>query len=403
MNQDARRRLEAVFREEHGRIVGGLVRRYGDVELAQDATSEAIETALVRWPVDGVPPNPGGWLATTANRKALDRLRRESGREVKESAATAMLNTDALPLGVIDDDRLRLLFLCTHPAIAFEARVALTLRLVSGLGTAEIARAFLVPDRTVAQRITRARRKIADARIAFRIPEREDLPQRVAGVLAVLYLVFNEGYLATFDPAGTRDDLAVEAIRLTRMLVDLLPAEPEPQGLLALLLITQSRRDARVVGGRLVPLDEQDRNRWDAALLAEGVRRVRALRDIGRPGPYQVQAAIAAAHSTAHPQDVPWSEVVDLYDLLLKLAPSDVVRLNRALALAHVEGPAAGLALVDALHLPNYAAWHAARGHLLEQLGRAEASAAAFERATAETENPLEREHLRRRATRARS
>lgn len=379
------------------------MRRYGDVDLAQDATSQAIEIALVRWDADGVPPNPGGWLATTANRKALDRIRRESGRAAKESEAIAMLESEATPLGVIDDDRLRLIFLCCHPAIAFEARVALTLRLVSGLGTAEIARAFLVADRTVAQRITRAKRKIAGARIAFRIPEREDLPQRVAGVLAVLYLVFNEGYLATSDPSGTRDDLAVEATRMTRMLVDLLPAEPEPQGLLALLLINQSRRDARVIGGRLVPLDEQDRKRWDATLLAEGVRRVRSLREIGRPGPYQVQAAIAAAHCTARPQDVRWAQVIVLYDLLLKLAPSDVVRLNRALALAHVEGPAAGLVLVDALNLPNYAAWHAASAHLLEQLGRAEDSAAAFERAADLTGNPLEREHLRRRAGRARS
>lgn len=426
---EARRRLDAVFRSEHARVVGALMRRFGDLDAAQDAAAEAYETALLRWPQDGVPLNPGGWLTTTATRKALDRIRRESGRVPKEEEAHGMLTADQQPLGVVDDDRLRLLFLCCHPALAFENRVALTLRLVAGLTTAQIARAFLASDRTIAQRITRAKRKIRDARIPFRVPGRDDLAERLSGVLAVLYLVFNEAYL-TSDGAGAvgdgssvgdggsaedggegpglhgregvRDDLATEAIRLARLLVELMPAEPEAQGLLALMLLTHARREARVADGALVPLDQQDRGRWDATLIAEGHALVRALLAIGRPGPYQVQAAIAAVHtdtvsSDGSAREVDWGQVVALYDLLLTLAPSPVAALNRAIALSHVSGPAEALRIVDDLGLRDYHPWHVARSYLLEQAGDAAAAGEALDRALVFVTNPLERAHLFRR------
>ena len=430
---EARRRLEAVFRGEHARVVGALMRRFGDLDVAQDAAAEAYEVALRRWPRDGVPPNPGAWLTTTATRKALDRLRRESGRAPKEEEAYGMIAADQQPLGAVDDDRLRLLFLCCHPALAFENRVALTLRFVAGLSTVQIARAFLVPDRTMAQRITRAKRKIRDARIPFRVPGRDDLPERLSGVLAVLYLVFNEAYLSSEGPdsagedaarrdqdedaarrdqdedaapagtevgePGVRDDLAAEAIRLTRLLVELMPAEPEAQGLLALMLLTHARRRARIVAGALVPLDEQDRRRWDVDLIAEGHVMVRALLAIGSPGPYQVQAAIAAVHTdTVGPggsaRDVDWAQVVALYDLLLTLAPSPVAALNRAIALSHVEGPDAALRIVDGLDLPAYHPWHVARSDLLQRSGKPVAAREALDRALALATNPLERAHL---------
>jgi RNA polymerase sigma-70 factor (ECF subfamily) len=383
--------LAAVVREEHGRLVGGLVRRFGDVDLAEDAVAEALEVAWTRWPADGVPPNPAGWLATTANRKALDRVRRESGRYDREKEATRMLDVPADPLGAVGDDRLRLLFMCCHPSLGPEVRVALTLRLVSGLSVAEIAAAHLLPERTMAQRITRAKRKIRDARIPFGVPRQEDLPGRLDGVLAAIYLAFNEGYLSTGDAGGTRPDLAAEAVRLARRLVDLLPAEPEPQGLLALLLLTRAREDARVVDGDLVPLAEQDRSRWDAELLAEGQQRVRALLALGRPGPYQVQAAIAAAHTS---DPVPWPDVVQLYDLLLSFTPSPVVALNRALALARTHGPEEALALVDGLGLATYHPWHVARAHLLEEQRRTDEARRALDAALALGPTPLERRHL---------
>lgn len=383
--------LVRVVREEHGRIVGALVRRYGDVDLAEDAVAEALEVAWQRWPADGVPPNPGAWLTTTAHRRALDRLRRESTRAGREKEATAMLDTPAEPLGVVDDDRLRLFFMCCHPALAPETRVALTLRLVAGLSVAEIAAGLLTEERAMAQRITRAKRKIREARIPFRVPGREDLPARLAGVLAALYLAFNEGYLSVGDERGHRPDLADEAIRLARQLVAMLPAEPEAQGLLALMLLTRARDGARVVDGRLVPLDEQDRSRWDPDLLAEGRLLVRALLAIGQPGPYQVQAAISAAHTD---DEVPWPEVVALYDLLLALAPSPVVRLNRALAVAHTEGAVVALREVDDLDLASYHPWHVARAHLLGLLGRDRESLEALDAALALGPTPLERAHL---------
>ncbi len=390
---DAPAALTRVVREEHGRIVGALVRRYGDVDLAEDAVAEALEVAWQKWPVDGVPPNPGAWLTTTAHRKALDRLRRESSRTHREKEATAMLDTPTEPLGVVDDDRLRLFFMCCHPSLARETQVALTLRLVAGLTVGEIAAGLLLEERALAQRITRAKRKIRDARIPFRVPAREDLPGRLGGVLAALYLVFNEGYLSVGDASGRRPDLADEAIRLARQLVALLPAEPEPQGLLALMLLTRARDDARVVDGRLVVLEDQDRSRWEAELLAEGRLLVRSLLALGRPGPYQVQAAIGAAHTD---EQVPWAEVVALYDLLLTLWPSPVVRLNRALALARVEGPEVALPLVDDLDLAAYHPWHVARAHLLGELGRDAESRAALDTALALAPTPLERDHLTR-------
>ena len=362
MRRYAREALGRVVREEHGRIVGALVRRYGDVDLAEDAVAEALEVAWQKWPVDGVPPNPGAWLTTTAHRRALDRLRRESTRTGREREATAMLDTPAEPLGVVDDDRLRLFFMCCHPSLALETRVALTLRLVAGLSVAEIAAGFLTEERAMAQRITRAKRKIRDARIPFRVPEREDLPARLAGVLAALYLAFNEGYLSVGDESGSRPDLADEAIRLTRQLVAMLPAEPEAQGLLALMLLTRARDDARVVEGRLVPLDEQDRARWDPELLAEGRRSCGRCWRSGTPGPTRCRPRSAPRTPTRR---CPWAEVVALYDLLLTLAPSPVVRLNRALALAHTEGPEEALGLVDDLDLASYHPWHVARAHLL--------------------------------------
>ena len=384
--------LARVVREEHGRIVGALVRRYGDVDLAEDAVAEALEVA---WQMAGRrrPAQPGRVAdhhgAPAGARPAASRVHAHGQGEGGDGDA----GRPGRPLGVVDDDRLRLFFMCCHPSLALEARVALTLRLVAGLSVAEIAAGFLTEERAMAQRITRAKRKIRDARIPFRVPEREDLPARLAGVLAALYLAFNEGYLSVGDESGSRPDLADEAIRLTRQLVAMLPAEPEAQGLLALMLLTRARDDARVVDGRLVPLDEQDRARWDPERLAEGRLLVRALLAIGHPGPYQVQAAIGAAHTD---EEVPWAEVVALYDLLLTLAPSPVVRLNRALALAHTEGPEEALGLVEDLDLASYHPWHVARAHLLHLLGRDAESRVALEAALALDPTPLERAHLER-------
>lgn len=382
--------LAAVVRAEHGRMVGALVRRFGDLQLAEDAVSDALEVALNRWPTEGVPANPAGWLTTTATRRGLDRLRRESGRDDREREATSLAAVPSDPLGAVDDDRLRLLFMCCHPALAPQTRIALTLRLVCGLSVAEISAGLLVPERTLAQRLTRAKRKIRDTRIPFRIPERDDLPTRLESVLAALYLTFNESYLA-HGGAGVRPELGEEAVRLARQLVAQLPAEPEPQGLLALLLLTQARDAARVVEGRLVPLDRQDRERWDRDLLAEGRAIVRALLAIGRPGPYQVQAAIAAAHTDSV---VCWAEVVALYDLLLTFTASPVVKLNRALAQAQTEGAAAALESVDVLPLSGYHPWHVARAHLLDQLGRPADARDALRQALALDPTPLERAHL---------
>jgi len=391
--------VERVFREEYGRLVASLVRRFGEIEIAEEAAGEALVVALERCPASGVPPNPGGWLTTTAGHRAIDRLRREQQREAKHRAALLSHDDEPHePTGPVEDDRLRLLFTCCHPALAPEARIALTLRLLGGLTVAEIAQAFLVPETTMAQRITRAKRKIAAANVPYRVPEAADLPERLDGVLAVLFLVFNEGYLATGDGDPVRAELTGEAIRLARILRRLLPDEPEAAGLLGLLLLTEARREARVRDGQLVPLGDQDRSAWDRGLIAEGHDLVRECLAIDRPGRYQVLAAINAVHTDApSAADTDWSQLVALYDQLLRLDPSPVVALNRAVAVAERDGPAAALALVDPLPLTGYHAWHVARADLLRRLGRTAEARESYDAAIAATRNSAERTYLARR------
>ena len=397
--------VERIYREEYGRVVASLVRRFGDIDIAEEAAGEALLAAVERWPVDGVPPNPGGWLTTTAGNRAIDRLRRESHRDAKHQAAL-MLHDDTphAPTGVVEDDRLRLIFTCCHPALAPEARVALTLRLLGGLTVAEIAQAFLVPETTMAQRITRAKKKIAAAKIPYRIPAADDLTARLSGVLAVVYLVFNEGYLASSGDHAIREDLTAEAIRLGRILRRLLPDQPEVTGLLALMLLTEARRPARIsTDGELVPLRDQDRGGWDRALIAEGhalVRECLALRARGgsRPGRYQLLAAINAVHTDApEAAATDWAQVAALYTQLYAVAPSPIVALNRAVAVAELDGPAVALAEVDRLPLSTYHAWHATRADLLRRLGRSAEARGAYDAAIAATENPAERAYLTRR------
>ena len=380
-------------------MVASLVRRFGDIDLAEDAAGEAIVTALEHWAVDGIPPNPGGWLTTTATRKALDRIRRESNRDSKHQQAAMIIDpTPPEPTGPVVDDRLRLVFTCCHPALAPEARVALTLKLVGGLTVAEIAAAFLVPETTMAQRITRAKRKIKDAHIPYRVPLAQDLPSRLAAVLAVVYLVFNEGYLASSGEFATRDDLCAEAIRLGRLLGELLPDDPEVAGLLALMLLTAARRPSRVAAGELVTLGEQDRGRWDRDLIAEGHAIVRACLARNTPGQYQLLAAINAVHTDAQTlADTDWGQIAALYDQLYAVSPTPVVALNRAVALAELDGPAVALAQVDRLALTSYHAWHATRADLLRRLGRSDEARAAYDAAIAATDNPAERAYLTRR------
>jgi len=402
--------ITQAHRAEWARVVATLTRRFGDLDAAEDAAAEAFATAVERWPHDGVPPNPGAWLTTTATRKAIDRLRRESRREDKHREAQLLFDDDPpVPPGVVDDDRLRLIFTCCHPALSPEARIALTLRMVGGLTVPEIARAFLVQEATVGQRITRAKAKIRSARIPFRVPTAEDLPARIGGVLAVLFLVFNEGYLAT--GAGTepvRADLTGEAIRLTRLTRDLLPdhsvAGGEVTGLLALMLLTEARRPARVSAtGELVTLDEQDRGAWDRDLIEEGHRLVRgrvAAVAAGGPAPgrYQLLAAINAVHTYARDaRDTDWSQVVALYDRLVRIDPSPVVALNRAVAVAEVDGPDVALALVDRLPLDGYHAFHATRAEMLRRLGRGQEARTAYDRAIALAGNTAESAYLTRR------
>ena len=354
--------------EEWSRVVAALTRRFGDLDVAEEAAAEAFAAAVARWPNDGVPPNPGAWLTTTANRKAIDRIRRESKRGDKQKEAQLLYDDDPpAPLDAIDDDRLRLIFTCCHPALAMEARVALTLRMVGGLTVPEIARAFLVQEPAMGRRITRAKTKIKATRIPYRVPSAEDLPTRVSGVLAVLFLVFNEGYLATGpDTDPVRHELTAEAIRLTRLIRVLMPEDGEVAGLLALMLLTEARRTARVSAtGELVTLDEQDRGAWDATLVAEGHRLVRERLATGvAPGRYQILAAINAVHTSARDvRDTDWSQVVALYDQLCRLDPSPIVALNRAVAIAEVDGPDVALSMVDRLHdaLADYHAYFATR------------------------------------------
>jgi len=397
---DASKVIARVYREEWAPVVATLARRLRDLDIAEEMAAEAFATAVERWPVDGVPPNPGAWLATTAYRKAIDRLRREVRREEKHKEAL-VLSDPPEPLGAIDDDRLRLIFTCCHPALAMESRVALTLRMVGGLTVPEIARAFLVREDAMGRRITRAKAKIKAARIPYGVPFREDLPARVTGVLTVLYLIFNEGYLAS-DPGkeAIRGELTAEAIRLTRLVRDLMPDDGEVAGLLALMLLTEARRPARVsASGELVTLAEQDRSAWDRELIAEGHALVRARLASGQaPGRFQILAAINAVHTDARNfRDTDWSQVVALYDQLLRLDPSPIVRLNRAIAVAELDGPQVALAEVDGLPLEGYHAFHATRAELLRRLGRSAESRAAYDRAIALASNTAEKAYLVRR------
>ncbi|MFJ7300417.1 RNA polymerase sigma factor [Streptomyces sp. NPDC099088] len=382
--------IEAVFRAEYGRAVSVLIRLLGDIDLAEEAVQDAFTTAVAKWPETGTPPSPAGWIITTARNRAVDRLRRESSREARHAEALRLHAPDEpTEEGPVRDDRLRLIFTCCHPALAPQAQVALTLRLLGGLTTPQIARAFLVPESTMAQRIVRAKAKIRDAGIPYRIPRDADLPDRVDGVLAVVYLVFNEGY-------GGRADLCTEAVRLGRLLVELMPDEPEALGLLALMLLIEARRPARTsVEGDLVLLADQDRSRWDRGLIAEGQDLVRRCLRRNRPGPYQIQAAVNAVHSdapTAAATD--WDQIRRLYDQLLALAPSPVVALNRAVAVAETEGPGTALALVEDLDLAGYPAFHAVRADLLRRLGRTGEAVEEYDAAVALTESAPERAHL---------
>ncbi|WP_326554378.1 RNA polymerase sigma factor [Micromonospora sp. NBC_01813] len=404
----ARTSVEAVFREEHGRLLATLVRRFGDLHLAEEVAAEAVEAALRHWPVSGVPTRPGAWLLTTARRRAVDRIRRDHNLALRLAVLQAEADrADPAPSADGDrelpDDRLALFFTCAHPALTAQDRVALTLRCLAGLTTAEVARAFLVPEATMAQRIVRTKRKIRDARIPFRVPGVDELPQRLPGVLQAVYSIFTEGYAASSGPDLQRLDLAEEAIRLARILRRLLPAQREAAGLLALLLLVHARRHARTgPDGAVVLLDEQDRSRWDQPMIDEGCALARVALTGGPPGPYGLQAAIAALHDEAPDlAGTDWPQIVALYEVLLRVAPSPVVALNRAVAVAMRDGPAAGLALLDELagdpRLRTYHLYPASRADLLHRLGRHADAAGAYRQALELAGSEPDRDHLRRR------
>jgi len=411
--------VDRIFREESGRVVAGLIRAVGDFDLAEESVQDAFVSALEHWPRDGLPPNPGAWIATTARRKAIDRLRRQKTLSQKTDALAKLIAADspdvateveqAMDRPAVEDDRLRLIFTCCHPALAPDAQIALTLRMLGGLRTPEIARAFLLPEPTLGQRLVRAKRKIRDAGIPYRVPPAEDLPARLESVLHVLYLIFNEGYSATVGATLVRRELTAEAIRLARVLAQLMPNEPEAQGLLALLLLQDSRRDARQsASGELVLLSEQDRSRWDGQRISDGLASLERAAFLGPPGPYQLQAAIAAVHArAATPAETDWPRIVRLYELLYAASSSPVIALNRAAAVAMASGPETALPLVDDLgasgELDDYYLFHATRADLLRRLGRRDQAAAAYERTLELVTNDVERSYLQRRLSEVRT